>query len=311
MPFQDPLGPPAPSALFLVLTGRPGSEPVVRSLIHDMSAIVRAVSFSVPHNLSVVMGIGADLWDRMYDAPKPPGLHAFAEIVGPTRTAVSTPGDLLFHLRSDQFDAPFTLASRINDRLRGHADIVDEVHGWKFYDERDLLGFIDGSANPVDRMGEDTVFVEDPDPLYHWSSYVVVQKYLHDLDAWSKLTVEQQERVIDRTKLTDIEFPDDVKAPNSHVAVNEIYSPEGRPRRIVRDNRPFGALGDEEFGTYFIGYSKDPSIQEEMLRRMYLGVPDGGPDMILDYSIPKTGGLFFVPTIDWCYHQPPAVTASS
>ncbi len=111
--------------------------------------------------------------------------------------------------------------------------------------------------------------------------------------------------MIGRTKLADIEMDDDVKPPNSHVAVNTIVDPDGTQRQIVRDNMPFGRAGCGEFGTYFIGYTGDPTVIEEMLRRMFVGSQPGNYDRILDFSIPVTGSLFIVPTADFLNDQPP------
>ena len=124
-----------------------------------------------------------------------------------------------------------------------------------------------------------------------------MQKYVHDLTVWDALPVEQQERAIGRTKLSDIEMPDDVKPPNSHVALNTIVDDDGNERQIMRYNMPFGAVGTREFGTYFIGYAASPDVIEQMLTNMFIGNPPGTYDRILDFSTALTGNLFFVPTL--------------
>jgi putative iron-dependent peroxidase len=124
---------------------------------------------------------------------------------------------------------------------------------------------------------------------------VVVQKYLHDLAAWNALSVEEQERVIGRTKLEDIELPDDVKPDNSHVALNTIVDEDGSEHQIVRFNMPFGTVGGKP-GTYFIGYAREPDLIEQMLRNMFVGRPPGNYDRILDFSTAVTGSLFFIPS---------------
>ena len=135
-----------------------------------------------------------------------------------------------------------------------------------------------------------------------------MQKYLHDLDAWDALPVEEQERVIGRTKLSDIELPDDVKPANSHVALNTIVDDDGEERQIVRYNMPFGAVGAREFGTYFIGYARSPDVIEQMLTNMFIGNPPGNYDRILDFSTAVTGNLFFVPTADFLDDPPTAMS---
>jgi porphyrinogen peroxidase len=303
---QDVLAPPAKAAIFLVVTVRPGAEDDVRDLLTDVAGLQRAVGFREPEGgLSCVVSIGAQLWDRLFGSPRPAGLHPFQPLVGAAHTAVSTPGDLLFHLRAGRMDLCFELASQLMNRLSGRADVVDEVHGFRFFDERDLLGFVDGTENPPAAAAAAAVTIGDEDPAFAGGSYVIVQKYLHDLDAWNALPVEEQERAIGRHKLNDIEFPDADKPSNSHLTLNTIVDPDGTQRQIVRDNMPFGRVGVGEFGTYFIGYAADPDVIEQMLTNMFIGKPPGNHDRILDFSTAVTGNLFFVPTADFL-DDPPA-----
>jgi putative iron-dependent peroxidase len=291
---------PARAALFLVLTVNEGSEEVVRDVFADLSSITRSVSFRVPGDqLNCVLGIGAGLWDRMFDLPRPRGLHPFVPLDGPRHSAPSTPGDLLLHVRAHHMDVCFELSRQVMDRLRGHAVVVDETHGFKYFDERDLLGFVDGTENPEGDAAPAAVLIADEDPDYAGGSYVIVQKYRHDLEAWGALPVEEQERAIGRSKLEDIEMPDAVKPINSHVHLNTVVDADGVQRQILRDNMPFGELGTAEFGTYFIGYAADPGVIEQMLRNMFLGSPPGNTDRILDFSTAHTGTLFFTPALDF------------
>lgn len=295
---QRVVGPSVRSGMFLVLTVEQGAEELVRGLLAEAAGLTRGVSFRVPEaGLDLVIGIGANLWDRLYDLPRPTGLHPFEEIAGEKHRAVSTPGDLLVHLRSRRPDLCFELSRQIVARLAGGATVVDEVHGFTYFDERDLLGFVDGTENPEGDDAESAVLIGAEDPAYAGGSYVLVQKYLHDLDAWHGLTVEQQEHAIGRTKLDDIELPDDVKPSNSHVVLNSITAADGTARKIMRYNMPFGEVGAQRFGTYFIGYAAQPAVIEEMLRNMFVGKPVGNYDRILDFSTAVTGSLYFVPTL--------------
>jgi putative iron-dependent peroxidase len=305
---QQVLKPLTEAAIFLVVTVGGGAEDDVRDLFGDVAGLVRSVGFRIPEaTLSCVVGIGSDLWDRMFaGGARPAGLHVLPEIVGARHTAVSTPGDLLFHIRARRMDLCFELAGQLMNRLAGGSEVVDEVHGFKYFDERDLLGFVDGTENPDGSAALAAALIGDEDPSFAGGSYVIVQKYLHDLDAWNALTVEDQERAIGRTKLADIELPDDVKPANSHVALNTIVDEDGEERQIVRDNMPFGRVGAREFGTYFIGYAADPDVTETMLRNMFVGKPPGQYDRILDFSTAVTGSLFFVPSADWLDAPPGA-----
>jgi putative iron-dependent peroxidase len=190
-------------------------------------------------------------------------------------------------------------------RLAGAATVIDEVHGFKYFDERDLLGFVDGTENPSGSAAEAAVTIGAEDSAFAGGSYVIVQKYRHDMAAWDGLTAEQQERVIGRAKLSNVEMADDVKPANSHVALNNIVEPDGTQRQILRDNMPFGSLSAGEFGTYFIGYAATPAVIELMLQRMFIGDPPGNYDRILDFSTAVTGTLFFVPTADFLDDPPP------
>jgi putative iron-dependent peroxidase len=309
---QPVLAPLTEAAIFLVLTVDPGSEDAARDLLADVSGLKRSVGFRIPEGeLSCVVGLGSELWDRLYGPRRPAGLHPFPGFAGEPHTAVSTPGDLLFHIRAHRLDLCFELAQRLMNRLIGQAQVVDEVHGFRSFDDRDLLGFVDGTENPEGAAALAAVTVGDEDPRFAGGSYVVVQKYLHDLAAWDALPTEEQERAIGRTKLSDLELPDDAKPANSHVTLNTIVDEDGEEQQIMRFNMPFGSVGAGEFGTYFIGYASSPDVIEQMLTNMFIGKPPGTYDRILDFSTAVTGNLFFVPTIDVLEDPPPAEAAQA
>jgi putative iron-dependent peroxidase len=293
--------------VFLVVTVTPGHEDTVRGLLEDVSGLRRSVAFRAPgHDLGCVVGIGSAAWDRLFSGPRPQQLHPFVELAGKRHRAPSTPGDLLFHLRARRTDLCFELARLILERLDGAVTVVDEVHGFKYFDDRDLLGFVDGSENPEGRPAADAVLIGEEDPAFEGGSYVIVQKYLHDLRTWNALPSDEQEKVIGRTKLANVELPDDVKPADSHVALNTITGEDGAERKIVRENMPFGTLGEGEFGTYFIGYARTPEVTEQMLRNMFLGDGRAPHDRILDFSTAITGCLFHVPTVDFLDDLPAA-----
>ena len=286
------------AAIFLVVTINSGSEAVasVQSLCADLAALLRAVGFREPsENLSCIMGFGSEAWDRLFGEPRPAELHRFREFRDGSRHAVATPGDLLFHIRAERMDLCFELAAQIMARLEGAVTPVDEVHGFRYFDSRDLLGFVDGTENPTGQDAVDATIIGEEDPGFAGGSYVIVQKYLHDMAGWNALPTEAQERIIGRMKLSDIELDDTVKPSWAHSALTVIEE-NGREIKIVRDNMPFGQPGQGEFGTYFIGYSRSPRTIEQMLENMFVGRPPGNYDRILDFSRAVTGNLFFVPT---------------
>ncbi|HXP22376.1 MAG TPA: Dyp-type peroxidase [Streptosporangiaceae bacterium] len=303
---QPVLTPLTAAAVFLVLTINSGGEPAVLDLFPELAGLQRSVGFrSAGSGLTCVIGVGSAAWDRLFSGPRPADLHEFRELAGPRHRAVSTPGDLLLHIRAGRMDVCFELAALIAGRLGDAVTIADEVHGFRYFDERDLLGFVDGTENPAGRAASSAVTIGAQDPRFAGGSYVIVQKYLHDLRAWNALSVTDQEMVVGRTKLSDIELPDDIKPPNSHVALNTITGSDGAQRQIMRYNMPFGTIGRAEFGTYFIGYSGTPAVTEQMLGNMFVGHPPGNYDRILDFSRAVTGSLFFVPTAD-LLADPPA-----
>jgi len=297
------------AALFLVATINDGAEETVRDFLADLSGLARTVGFRAPSaELRLVTGIGAGAWGRLFAGPRPAELHPFKELQGDRHRAVSTPGDLLFHIRSAETDLCFELAAQIMERLAGSVAVIDEVRGFKYFDNRDLLGFVDGTENPTGPAAAAAVVIGDEDHDFAGSSYVIVQKYLHDMAAWNQLSVEAQEAVIGRRKLSNVELSDSAKPSNSHVALNTIVDPDGTQRQILRDNMAFGTIGQREFGTYFIGYSATPSVIERMLENMFIGNPPGNYDRVLDFSSAVTGNLFFVPTAG-CLDDPPPLPA--
>ncbi len=312
---QPILTPLSPAAIFLVATIDEGGEAVVHSALAELSGLVKAVGFRVPDaQLRLIAGIGSNAWDRLFSGPRPADLHEFIELSGSRHHAPSTPGDLLFHIKGGSLDVCFELGGRILAAMAGAVTVVDEVHGFKFFEQRDLLGFVDGTENPdgPDAVTAAQIGPGNPAfPTFEGASYVHVQRYSHDMTAWNALSVTEQELVIGRTKLEDIELDDAVKPANSHVALNSVEDEDGNERQIVRANMPFGTLGTGESGTYYIAYSADPAVAEEMLTNMFIGKPPGNTDRILDFSTAETGTLFFVPTIDFLDDPPPRPTLAA
>jgi len=321
---QSVAAPLTRAAIFLVVTLKPGPEvkETVRSFCGDLAALLRSVEFrDIEGGLSCVMGFGAEAWDRLFGAPRPKELHEFREIRAGERHAVATPGDLLFHIRAKRMDLCFELATQIMERIGEAVSPVDEVHGFRYFDDRDLIGFVDGTENPRGEAAVDAVLIGDEDAAFAAGSYMIVQKYLHDLKGWNALPTEAQERIIGRKKLSDIELDDSVKPSSAHNALTVIEE-NGKEVKILRDNMPFGSAAQGEFGTYFIGYSRSPRTIEQMLENMFVGKPPGNYDRLLDFSRAVTGSLFFVPSATFldsvgpdqgevaAPFEPPAVTGT-
>jgi putative iron-dependent peroxidase len=285
------------AAIFLVVTVKPADSDhaAVKVFCGELAALVRSVGFrDLEGGLSCVIAFGSDAWDRLFGPPRPAELHPFREIRAGTRHAVSTPGDLLFHIRAQRMDLCFELATLIVAALGNAVSVADEVHGFQYFDNRDLLGFVDGTENPADQDALEAALIGDEDPAFAGGSYVVVQKYLHDLAGWNALPTEVQERIIGRTKLANTDLDAAIKPSAAHNALTTIVE-NGREVKILRDNMPFGQAGQGEFGTYFIGYSRSPRTIEQMLENMFVGRPPGNYDRLLDFSRAATGTLLFAP----------------
>ncbi len=309
---QSVLAPLTPAAIFMVATIIEGEEETVHEALSGLAGQVRAVGFRDPSkHLSLVTSIGSDAWNRLFSGPRPAELHPFEELSSGRHRAPSTPGDLLFHIRAEVLDVCFELAGRIVKAMGGAINVVDEVHGFRYFDNRDLLGFVDGTENPDGPVAVHATAIGDEDPDFTGGCYVHVQKYLHDMPGWESLSVTEQERVVGRTKLEDIELDDEAKPANAHTALNVIEDEDGNELKIVRANMPFGEVGKAEYGTYFIGYSRTPAVTERMLRNMFIGDPPGNTDRILDFSTAVTGTMFFTPSADFLGDPPPLPDAET
>ncbi|MEE3853377.1 Dyp-type peroxidase [Gordonia sp. LSe1-13] len=299
------------SALFLVLTVDEGGEDAVRDLLADLPTLTRAVSSRAPEAaLAAIVSIGSDAWDRLFDGPRPQALRPFVVYEGDVHTAPATPGDLLLHIKADRMDLCFEVGRLAMDALGDAVTVVDEVHGFRYFDLRDIIGFVDGTENPVGQAAIDAITVGDEDPAFAGGSYVAIQRYVTDLEAWNALSVADQEDAIGRTKLDNVEMDDDVKPSNSHIALNVVEDEDGEDIDVVRDNMPYGDVsGSGERGTFYIAYSAGPDVTEEMLRKMFIGDPPGNYDRLLDFTTAVSGAQFFTPTIDFLEDLPDPPTA--
>lgn len=287
------------AAIFLVVTVSSEQTALAKvcSMFGELDDLIKTVGFrDLSGHLSCIAGIGHDLWNRLSPDARPKELKPFAAIKGAVHNAPSTPGDLLFHIRSERPDMCFEFERILLDSLGTAVTVVDEVSGFRYFDARDLLGFVDGTANPTGLDLPASALVGDEDAAFAGGSYVVVQKYLHDLSAWKQTPTHLQEEIIGRTKIDNIEIDDDDAPRKSHKSLATIVDADGNEHDILRDNMPFGRPGRQEFGTYFIGYSRYLWVTEKMLQRMYVGDPPGAYDRLLDFSTPHTGTTFFAPS---------------
>ena len=294
---QDVDAPMTAAAAFLVLTINPGDEAMntARSVVGSTADLIKDVRIRANGRaFTVNVGIGHRVWSSLTGKAAPRELATFREIRGAKHVAVSTPGDLLYHIRADSTDLIVEFEKLLLEAFGDAVATADDVAGFRYFDGRDLLEFVDGTANPdgLDLPAATLVGEEDPD--YAGGSYVVVQKYLHDLSAWRAQPVATQEAIVGRTKFDNVELPDAETGQKSHKTLCTITDEAGE-HDILRDNMPFAAPGRGEFGTYFIGYSRHLWVIEKMLERMFLGDPPPLHDRILDFSTAVTGVTVFVP----------------
>ncbi|TPG45246.1 Dyp-type peroxidase [Flavobacterium pectinovorum] len=275
-------------------------KPVFEKLCALVGNLNNSYNIRIPDGrTSCVMGVGHDAWIKLgLPTPLPKELLTFEPIEGAKHTAISTAGDLHFHLRAQNSAICFDMAMAISKVLELVAECLEEVHGFRYWDGRSIIGFVDGTENPVSDERQLFAVVGEEDPAYKGGSYLFVQKYFHNMKNWENLSTEDQEKVIGRSKMNDIEMEDDVKPANSHSALTAITDENGNDLKIVRDNMVFGNPSKGEVGTYFIAYASTFSTTKKMLENMFLGNPTGNYDRILDFSTAQTGTLFFVPTLD-------------
>ena len=290
---------PTAHALFLVLrVNEPAADGhTVARAAAGVPALVETVGRHDPNaGLVCTVGFGSGFWDVIHPRGRPGNLRPFSAIDAPGLSAPSTGGDLLVHLISDRYDLNFECASRLRDRLGNAVSVMDEVHGFRYLDSRDLTGFIDGTENPSgaeDRAAAALIGAEDAD--FAGGSYVFTQRYVHKLTQWAKVPEAEQERTIGRRKSDSEELPATEKPPTAHIS-RVVIEEDGEELEILRHSFPYSTTS--EAGLFFIACTKDLAIPEKMLRRM-LGVSgDGHHDHLMDYTQAVTGAHFFAPSLE-------------
>ncbi len=286
-------------ATFMTLEVAPGAENSARarkacSHVPNLTEEVRRDGKE--GNLHSVVAVGANAWDGMFDGIRPRLLRPFAELEDGPRKAPSTPGDILVHIRSDRADLVFELARRVYADFGDAVSIVEEIHGFRYLDTRDLTGFVDGTENPTGDHRAEVALVDGEDPEFAGGSYVALQRYIHDLTKWETVAVPEQEQIIGRTKTDNVEFKSDEKAPYAHIKRASIKE-DGKSLELLRHSMPYGTA--DEHGLYFIAYCGTPDNFDKMLAQMMVADADGQHDHLMDYTTAVTGASFFAPSLDF------------
>jgi len=285
----------AAAFLVLVVKDDEASLATARSVVGSIDDLVKDVRIRAGGGVFTCnVGISHRAWGPLTGKPAPSELAPFKEVRGATHTAVATAGDLLYHIRSGSMGVIIEFEKILLEAFGDSVTAVDDVAGFRYFDGRDLLEFVDGTANPDGLDLPAATIVGGEDPAYAGGSYVVIQKYLHDLSAWRAQSVETQEAIIGRTKFDNTELPDATEGQKSHKTLCTIEDADGE-HDILRDNMPFAVPGRGEYGTYFIGYSRHLWVIDKMLERMFIGNPPPLHDRILDFSRAVAGVTFFAP----------------
>ncbi|NLR08377.1 MULTISPECIES: Dyp-type peroxidase [Lactobacillaceae] len=257
-----------------------------------LAAIERSMAIRYPDaNLKVAFGFGATAWRLLFPtASQPKELVDFTPIKGPRYTAPATPGDLFMHVRAKEQAVVYEVMAQAREFLRNWTTVVDETQGFRYFEGRAIIGFVDGTENPASNDATQYALIGDEDPEFVNGSYAFAQKYTHNMDAWNALKTEGQEQAIGRHKFTDQELADDEKLPNAHNIASQDNA-NGIEHKIVRMNVPYGNPSAGIVGTYFIGYARHFTVTQRMLENMFTK-----SDRLLDFSTPITGNVFFIPS---------------
>jgi putative iron-dependent peroxidase len=289
---------PGEHALFLVLRVRDPlvSGSAVAGVLAKVPALTKRLGGHEPRaKLVSVVGLGPEFWNVLVPSRRPRGFEPFTAIEVAGRSAPATGGDVLVHLVARRPDVCFDLALRIMGDLGDGVEVMDEVHGFRYLDARDLTGFIDGTENPKGTRERAAVaLIGDEDHEFAGGSFVFTQRYVHDLAQWGALSVGEQEKVMGRRKRDGKELSEKAKPPTAHIS-RTVIEEFGEELEIVRHSFPYGTVSEK--GLFFIAYTKDLTIPEKMLQRMMGVSGDGLHDRLMDYTHAVSGATFFAPSL--------------
>ncbi|MBV1788541.1 Dyp-type peroxidase [Marinobacterium sp. D7] len=287
-------------AIFLSFnqTHQPGAVEIIKQLLASLPQRISALRQRLPEaQLHLTAAIGSAYWDRISPEARPALLRPFPALERGERVAPSTPTDLLFIVRADQYDACFELSGEINQALQGAAELVEEVHGFRYLDMRDMTGFVDGTENPQGDDRLEVALVGEEDPDFAGGSYLHLQRYEHDLEAWNRQSLKEQEDTYGRTKADNIEYPGAEKSPHAHTKRTSLKRPDGSSIEILRQSMPYG--DSVRKGLMFVSLCRTPENFELMLKSMVEGDEQGHADRLLQFTRAVTGAAFFVPSNSW------------
>lgn len=267
-------------------------QEVVTAFADRYQAILRSLHIRDNEGcLRATFGFSSDAWDYLFpNAPKPKELVSYQTLRGDKYEMPATKGDLFFHIRANDEAVVYEAMSQFMLFLRDITNVVDETKGFRYFEGRAIVGFIDGTEAPEMELASQYALVGDEDPEFVNGSYAFAQKWLHNMDFWNKLKTEDQEKAIGRQKFNDLELDDDEKIKNAHNVVSKVEL-NGEEQKIIRMNVPYSDPASGKTGTYFMGYSRYWQVTKLMLLSMLKG-----HDFLLSFSKILSGQLFFIPS---------------
>ena len=232
-------------------------QEVVTAFADRYQAILRSLHIRDNEGcLRATFGFSSDAWDYLFpNAPKPKELVSYQTLRGDKYEMPATKGDLFFHIRANDEAVVYEAMSQFMLFLRDITNVVDETKGFRYFEGRAIVGFIDGTEAPEMELASQYALVGDEDPEFVNGSYAFAQKWLHNMDFWNKLKTEDQEKAIGRQKFNDLELDDDEKFKNAHNVVSKVEL-NGEEQKIIRMNVPYSDPASGKTGTYFMGYSR-------------------------------------------------------
>lgn len=264
----------------------------VREFVSRYMAIVRSLRIRDANGgLRTSVGFSNAAWDYLFpNADKPKELETYQTIKGDKYEMPATKGDIFLHIRAKDEAVVYELISQVMIFLKDITTVVDETKGFRYFEGRAIIGFIDGTEAPQIEDAADYAIVGDEDPEFENGSYAFAQKWRHNMDIWEGLTTETQEKAVGRKKFSDLELPDMEKFKNAHNVASQAKI-DGVEQKIVRMNVPYSNPAAGITGTYFIGYSRYWKVTKKMLENMV-----EKHDYLLSFSDILTGQLFFIPS---------------
>ena len=284
------------SAYFLCLNIK---DPIIaKQLLLSINGKSKELSTQHPNaDLKSVIGIGCAAWEKLFRTSAPNDLHDFFSLRNSFTEAVSTQFDLLIHIRSERHDINFELASSLMQEYSQGLTLVDEVSGFRYLDNRDLTGFVDGTENPQSEADRIRVALKPGNDALSQGSFIHIQRYQHNLQTWNATPLKQQEDSIGRSKFDNIEYKTSEKPLTSHIKRTGIKREDGSPVEMLRHSMPYG--NTQENGLVFISYASTADSFPLMLKSMINGDEHGNQDQLLKYTRAISGAALYAPPIEF------------